>query len=239
MGTDRRMMRLGDANPTMRRVPVRRRSSPVRRPGVSFGVREDMADSSTASLPATRSDHVRVLHRQARTGAGAVVHRPRGRWVERAISLRGLPRDADSLTKGLDRCGSQGRFAGRRRVIVSLIAIDSTWPVLDCNRTGRHGASGPAAMLWSLIGHCDAERLRAPSYVLGTGRGARAVWLHGVLPRAALGRWQAVLSALQGRVAGFGADGRTRDAARVLRLVGTSNTKVEREVRCLYPAAKV
>ena len=57
-----------------------------------------------------------------------------------------------------------------------------------------------------------------------------------MLPRVALGRWQAVQGALQGRFAGFGVDSAARDAARVLRLVGTTNTKNHREVRCIFPA---
>lgn len=225
-----------NAKPAMRRVPVRTAGGANSPAGVSFGVGEDMADSKpTATKLQTPSDHVRVLHREARTGAVAVVHRPGGRWVERAIGLRELEHYVDSLPDGLDCYGSQGRFAGRRRV-ASLITIDSLWVDVDYHRTARYAASGPADVLYALLGHCDGQGIPAPSYVLGTGRGLCAVWLHDVLPRAALGRWQGVQAALQERFAGFGVDAASRDAARVLRLVGSRNTAADRPVRCLFPA---
>ena len=204
-------------------------------------VRGDTVDSTPSALVARSaqielpSDHVRVLHREARTGAVAVVHRPGGRWIERAISLRNLPRYVDSLPAGLDCYGSQGRFAGRRKV-ASLITIDSIWLDLDYHKTVRYAQSEPETVLWSLLGRCETEDLPAPSYVFATGRGLCAVWLHDVLPRAALGRWQAVQAGLHERFSGFGVDGCARDAARVLRLVGTTNTKVDRPVRCLFPS---
>ena len=197
-------------------------------------------NSSTADRTAkpsitTPSDHVRVLHREARRGAVAVATRPNGGWIERAISLSDLPRYVDWLPEGLDCYVSQGRFAGHRR-IVSLVTIDSIWLDVDYHTTVRYGASDPATVLWSLLGHCDSQGLPAPSYIIATGRGLAAVWLHDVLPRVALGRWQAVQGTLQGRFAGFGVDSAARDAARVLRLVGTTNTKNHREVRCIFPA---
>ena len=193
-----------------------------------------MDSTATAAKLETPADHVRVLHREARTGAVAVVHRPGGRWTERAIGLRELERYVDSLPDGLDCYGSQGRFAGRRRV-ASLITIDSVWLDIDYHRTTRYAASGPRDVLYALLGHVDAQGIPAPSYVLATGRGLSAVWLHDVLPRAALGRWQGVQAALQGRFGGFGVDAGSRDAARVLRLVGTVNTRADRAVRCLFP----
>ena len=192
-------------------------------------------DSTTPAQLATPSDHVRVLHREARTGAVAVVHRPGGRWVERAISLRDLGRYVDALPAGRDCYGSQGRFAGRRKV-ASLITIDSVWVDLDYHETARYAQSAPETVLWSLLGRCETEDLPAPSYVVATGRGLHGVWLHDVLPRAALGRWHAVQAGLHERFSGFGVDGCARDAARVLRLVGTTNTKVDRPVRCLFPS---
>ena len=195
-----------------------------------------MDSTATAAKLETPADHVRVLHREARTGAVAVVHRPGGRWTERAIGLRELERYVDSLPDGLDCYGSQGRFAGRRRV-ASLITIDSVWLDIDYHRTTRYAASGPRDVLYALLGHGDAQGIPAPSYVLGTGRGLCAVWLHDVLPA----RGPRTLAGRPGGVTrsasrGFGVDGAARDAARVLRLVGSRNTKVDRPVRCLFPA---
>ena len=90
-------------------------------------------------------------------------------------------------------------------------------------------------MLSMVLGRCDAAQIPAPSYIIATGRGLAAVWLHEPVPRSALPRWQAIQAGIHERMRGLGADAGARDAARVLRLVGTRHTGAGRPVRCIYP----
>lgn len=187
-------------------------------------------NTSLIQLPA---EHVSVLHGPARSGSVAVATRSRG-WSECAIPVEDLPRYLEAVPIGQDVYVSQARFRGRRR-IVNLAHLNAAWVDIDYHR--RHGAWSPSEALYALLSACDAARVPLPSYVLGTGRGLAAVWLCEVLPPRALPRWQAVQAALVRALAELGADAAARDAARVLRLAGTLNTRPVPPalVRCLYP----
>lgn len=78
----------------------------------------------------------------------------------------------------------------------------------------------------------DAQ-LPAPSIVVFSGRGMHLYWLHDPVPGNALPVWQRCQDALIKALAGVGADPAARDCARVLRLVGSVNSKNAREVRGL------
>ncbi len=60
------------------------------------------------------------------------------------------------------------------------------------------------------------------------------IWLHSPIPRAALPRWRACQEILKDLLASLGADPKARDAARVLRVVGTPHTAPvgERSLLC-------
>ena len=69
------------------------------------------------------------------------------------------------------------------------------------------------------------ERLPPPSFAVASGRGLALVWLHHAVPRAALPRWRACQQVLWHTLRHLGADRLASDAARVLRLVGTRNSR--------------
>ena len=79
------------------------------------------------------------------------------------------------------------------------------------------------------------EGIPVPSLILFSGRGLQVKWLlDRPLPRAALPRWNALQTHLVALLAPFGADPGARDAARVLRLVDTLNTRSGERVRVLW-----
>lgn len=78
----------------------------------------------------------------------------------------------------------------------------------------------------------DAQ-LPTPSFVVFSGRGMHLYWLHDPVPGQALPVWQRCQDAIIKALAGVGADSAARDCARVLRLVGSINSKNAREVRGL------
>jgi hypothetical protein len=66
------------------------------------------------------------------------------------------------------------------------------------------------------------------------GRGLALVWLHSPVPRAALPRWNACQKHLYETLKPLGAECKALDAARVLRMVGTRNTRAANApVACL------
>lgn len=78
-----------------------------------------------------------------------------------------------------------------------------------------------------------AEKLPAPSFVVFSGRGIHCYWLLEPTPSQALPVWQCVQDALVKALAAVGSDSKARDCTRVLRLVGSVNSKNGQEVRGL------
>ncbi|MDQ7850410.1 MAG: helix-turn-helix domain-containing protein, partial [Armatimonadota bacterium] len=82
----------------------------------------------------------------------------------------------------------------------------------------------------------EAERIPAPSFFVASGRGVALVWLHTPVPRAALPRWNACQRRIYEALRHLGADARARDAARVLRLIGSRHGETGAIVEALTPA---
>jgi DNA-binding CsgD family transcriptional regulator len=105
----------------------------------------------------------------------------------------------------------------------------------DLDYYGRHELAGmePRRVLEFALGTLSMAGVPAPSIAIGSGRGMYLVWLHHPIPRAALPRWRACQERLQAVLAPLGADPKSRDAARVLRVVGTRHRRAGVEVEAL------
>lgn len=130
--------------------------------------------------------------------------------------LRLLPRDRDSYL-------SQAEFIAPNRRIVNLARIGLLFVDLDCYKvektTWQDAESG-------VLVACDRRGIPHPSVIIRSGRGIYAKWiLDGTIPRQALPRWNRVQAELVGMLEHLGADPGAKDASRVLRIVGTVNTK--------------
>lgn len=135
---------------------------------------------------------------------------------------------ADLVERGraTDLYFSQQTFAGWRR-ISRLRTLGALHQDLDFGRrrclTGKDAALVAEGVVRSL-GNAGRP---TPSYILHTGRGLCAVWLHDLLPRSVLPRWQACQRVLTGDLAEFGADKAALDAARVFRVAGSINRNAD------------
>ena len=187
----------------------------------------------------TPSDHVRVLHADsgARAGTVAVIQRP-GRWRERPVPLRDLTAYVRALPLGEgspDTYMSQGRFSGRR-LVARLVTISSLWVDLDFYKMPSFVGASAQDVLAAVLARCDAERIPEPSYVISTGRGLCAVWLHEPVVRHVEPRWRAAVVGLADRFADLGMDRAPRHPAAVFRLVGSRHTGADCDVRCIFPS---
>lgn len=73
-----------------------------------------------------------------------------------------------------------------------------------------------------------------PSMIVDSGRGIHLYWKIKNAPYQALYTWQQLEDFLYYKLKKYGADGRTLDAVRVLRMPGTINSKNNKECRVLY-----
>lgn len=85
--------------------------------------------------------------------------------------------------------------------------------------------------LEAVLDSLASAMMPAPSSVVWSGRGLHLYWELEPVPAQALPVWQRVQNALVAAVRSVGADVRAKDCTRVLRLVGSVNSKSCKEVR--------
>ena len=133
-----------------------------------------------------------------------------------------MPQVIRHLARDRDTWLSQGEFIKPNRRLVNLARIGLLFVDLDCYKLDIE----PAFAAGMLEDECEHRGIPAPSVIVHSGRGIYAKWLlDKPLARAALPRWNAVQAELVRAFEHIGADPGARDAARVLRLVGTVNSK--------------
>lgn len=179
----------------------------------------------------TPENHTILLHPLTQRGV-ATVARSTGRWTEKAIRIGDLPDHARQLAGVADVFMSQQTFYGWRR-IAQLAQLAAAYVDLDYHETSWR-AFAPASVADQVLRALDDQRMPPPSCILFTGRGLLCLWLHDIVPRTALPRWNALQKALGEALRDFGADARALDAARVFRLAGTVNSKSGETVRLIW-----
>jgi hypothetical protein len=117
---------------------------------------------------------------------------------------------------------STQRFRGRRR-IAKLLSLSSLYADLDFYRFPELDYLHPYMVLELALEHLERAAIPPPTLAISSGRGLYLVWQHEHLKRSALPRWNRCHSRLVEVLEAFGADAQARDAARVLRVVGTLN----------------
>lgn len=135
-----------------------------------------------------------------------------------------LPRDRDTWI-------SQAEFTKPNRRVVNLARLGLLFVDIDCYNVNMT----PDQALSIALLTCDDLGLPHPSVVVNSGRGLQLKWiLTKALPRFALPRWNAIQSSLVDSFILIGADHNAKDASRVLRLVGTINSKSGQYAKVSY-----
>jgi hypothetical protein len=133
----------------------------------------------------------------------------------------------EDLVRGMrstpDAYLSQAAFVAPRRRVSSLMEIRTAFVDIDCYTLG---ITPDEAFVARIVNQARAIGLPEPTYIVGSGRGLYAKWVFET-PVAAqhLPRWQMLQSALTQLYKSLGCDLKVRDAARVLRLLGSTNSK--------------
>jgi hypothetical protein len=169
------------------------------------------------------ADHGLLLHDGGR-GFVTIAQRINGSWQERGIPILDLAYFLRQLQPSFDSYISQNRFYFPRRRIAYLVQADALFSDLDFYTT-EFGHHDPRYLLDFVLRLLDDAKIPPPTFATSTGRGLALVWLHTPIPRRALPRWKACQEAIFRALKQLGADPKARDAARVLRLVGTCNSR--------------
>lgn len=136
----------------------------------------------------------------------------------RAVAINLVPAD------DLNVYQSQAGYRADRRCIAHVASLPSAFSDLDYYRVPELANLDAEAVLDRVL---DAlPWLPLPTLLFSSGRGAYLDWLFDKpLSPDRLGEWQAVQRVVADVLAPFGADRNAIDAARVLRVVGSINTK--------------
>ena len=179
-------------------------------------------------------DHAAVLHADGR-GRVTIANRDGGHWQERSCRIDDLGYAVAQLAGRDDVYLSQNRFFGSRRLVAQLAQLDALFADLDYYQLGL--GPTPQHVLDLALEALERARLPHPSFAISSGRGLALVWLHTPVPRQALPRWRACQQALHDALRHLGADRLATDAARVLRLVGTCNSRSGTMVQAITPVS--
>lgn len=162
----------------------------------------------------TAWQHYGMLHQPAH-GTAILWERSAGgkRWTKIAPGHSAIPAMLAPHEGRQDRFISVNEFHGWRLVKL-LRSLRACYVDID-------GCTDLSLALETLR---EAE-LPPPSAVVNSGRGLHLYWLHQPLPAQALGVWQRVQNTLLAALQDIGGDPAARDCTRVLRLVGSVNSK--------------
>jgi hypothetical protein len=109
---------------------------------------------------------------------------------------------------------------------VNLERLPLLYLDIDIHKVAGYADYAPARRIGALLLKCEDQGIPPPSLVVHSGRGLQAKWLLSrPVPAAALPRWKAMQQVLCSRLAEIGADAHSLDASRVLRLVGSVNSR--------------
>jgi hypothetical protein len=184
------------------------------------------------------TDHARVLHEDGRGRVTIAQISPgQGYWREQSVPITDLAAVLSDFAGRTDCYLTQNRFWTRRRRIVDLAKLDALFTDLDYYKT-EFADWTPSLVLQAALRALDDANLPAPSFAIASGRGVALTWLHSAAPRQALPRWRLCQQRIFEVLKRFGADPLATDAARVLRLVGTRNSKSGSIVEAITPAAR-
>jgi hypothetical protein len=117
-------------------------------------------------------------------------------------------------------------FKRPSRKLDNLVSLRANFLDLDTYNLPAWDGCRPKAIWARILELLKAEGIPQPNVAVFSGRGIQLYWVYREgLPAAALPRWRAVQEHLAKKLSVFGPDMGALDAARVLRLPGTVNTK--------------
>ena len=172
---------------------------------------------------------------QGGSGYFSLSGRPEGRWQEHAYPIPSLAVVVEGVNPYLDTWISQATFDLPRRKVINLQSVGLLFVDLDTYRVADLRGKTAEGQTAELLLRCDGLGIPRPSVVLFSGRGLQPKWLlTQAVRRVDVMAWNAAERALVRLLAPFGADPQAKDAARVLRLDRTINTKSGERCRVVH-----
>lgn len=175
-----------------------------------------------------------LYHNPDRFGYFSVLQSSADSKRQRTYRLNRLDDVIAGLDLNCDTWISQAEFSQQNRRVVNFLRVGLAWADIDYYNT-QYAGSCPEKLAEQILWFCSVEGHPIPSVVIASGRGLQVKWLFtSPIPDRALVRWNALQKRICDIFMIFGADVKSRDASRVLRLVGSRNTKSGEQCRIIY-----
>ncbi len=160
---------------------------------------------------------------------------PSGRLTQTAYGLENLEFVLKHVRRDVDTYMSQAFFAAPCRRAMHLSSATHAYVDLDIYKADNLRGLTPEQVSQLVLLACRDDGLPYPSAIICSGRGLylKYFWTHPI-PRPAAGRAVAVNRALVRLFGEFGADPAAVDMSRILRVVGTVNSKSGEVARILW-----
>jgi hypothetical protein len=185
--------------------------------------------SSNEPIGSSPLAHARYLHGRG-NGNVTLAHKPG--WQQHSYSLEKLYEILPAYSGMEDVYITQNRFYGSRATnrIAELSALYSD---LDYYKVPDFENMPPEAVYELALEALLRAKIPFPSLAISTGRGLALVWRHEPVPGHVLPKWARCQQYVFDALKELGADPGVTDAVRVLRLVGTYNSKSGRMVEII------
>lgn len=149
--------------------------------------------------------------------------RRRGGWKESYYPNSALEEATHAARNQPDTYISQASFLTRRRAVANTKMLRCAWVDLDCYKLGL---LPDEATIAAVLRTASESGLPAPTYITSSGRGLYAKWVfRDPISSDLLPQWQTLQDLLVALYRQLGSDAGVKDAARVLRLAQTINSK--------------
>jgi hypothetical protein len=191
--------------------------------------------------PFTPSQHAEALHPVKAKGQVFIARKlpPAGKWTTDPDPYH--PWELDMVLYGIagdrDIYATMNRFEGRRKVLQQHVCeLSAIFADLDFYDLPELAGRTPEAVFELVLERLRSAGMPEPSLAICSGQGLYVGWLHSPVGWKELPKWQDCQYRIWRIFKSLGADPRARDAARLLRLVGTTNSKNSGPVYALRDA---
>lgn len=219
------------ALPRSKKGPCDLTEEPGATEGGLMGLYSEAHEPKTGQVfPHTPAQHAEVLHPLKAKGQVFIGRKlsPNGRWTQGKSPYHPWELDAVlyDIAGAPDIYLSQNRFEGARQVLQQHVReLAALYVDIDYYDLPELAGHAPEAVLELALDRLRSAGMLEPSLALCLGRGLYLIWLHSPVGWKELPRWQDCQYRIWRILKPLGADPRSRDAARVLRIVGTTNSK--------------
>ena len=164
-------------------------------------------------------DHLKVLHGNSK-GYITIAKKDLG-YSQWHYKKEELLENTEEIINGINSYVSQNTFYKPQRRIENIKELRAVYIDIDC----YNSKYTKEAVKYFLENDLYGSKIPVPNYLIDSGRGLYYVILIKPVPSMAMPLWYAVQRYLFNELKKFGADANALDPTRVLRIVGTMNSK--------------